>query len=255
MPKREISNLDIKIKLTKEYLDNGGYKKLWSIGLLEDLKLVKSGADGKVDSDTVSTRVNAFMLTILASQLTPPFYSPNHMSEYETTLQKSLSFDQENIDTIEQFDKIYKEYKDKTDFLFRGQREAKWRLYGNLQRHWILDKLNDKFESYQVLQEKLVEFGRSQYNEKYIELLGEKHDDADNDIAVLSFLQHHGCPTPLLDWTYKFQNALFFALDGLEHNERKREIDDYFSLYFIEERYFEKGGMRSLIYESIEKTQ
>ncbi len=255
MPKREISNLDLKIKLTKEYLDNGGYQKIWDKGLLEDLLLVKSGRDGKVNPDTVSTRVNAFMLTILASQLTPPFYSPNRISEYETTLQKSNSFDQENIDTVEQFDKIYKEFKDKTDSLFRGQREAKWRLYSKLQRHWIIDKLNGKFENYQTLLEKLVEFGRKQYNEKYIELLGEKHDDADNDIAVLSFLQHHGCPTPLLDWTYKFQNALFFALDGLEYKQRRREIDDYFSVYFIEEKNFEKGGMRNLIYESIEKSQ
>src|SRR6266536_820366 len=177
MPKREISNLDLKIKLTKEYLDNGGYQKIWDKGLLEDLLLVKSGRDGKVNPDTVSTRVNAFMLTILASQLTPPFYSPNRISEYETTLQKSNSFDQENIDTVEQFDKIYKEFKDKTDSLFRGQREAKWRLYSKLQRHWIIDKLNGKFENYQTLLEKLVEFGRKQYNEKYIELLGEKHDE------------------------------------------------------------------------------
>jgi hypothetical protein len=255
MPKREISNLDLKIKLTTEYLDNGGYQKIWDKGLLEDLLLVKSGPDGKVDPDTVSTRVNAFMLAILASQLTPPFYSPNHISEYETTLQKSNSFDQVNIDTIGQFDKIYEEYKSKTGFLFRGQREAKWRLYSKLQRHWILDKLSAKFESYQILLEKLVQFGRAQYNERYIELLGEKHDDADNDIAVLSFLQHHGCPTPLLDWTYKFQNSLFFALDGLAYKERKREIDDYFSVYFVEEKDFEKGGMRNLIYESIERSQ
>ena len=68
-------------------------------------------------------------------------------------------------------------------------------------------------------------------------------------------MQHHGCPTPLLDWTYKFQNALYFGLDGLESEERKREIDDYFSVYFIDEKNFEHGGMRNLIYETIEKFQ
>jgi FRG domain len=115
--------------------------------------------------------------------------------------------------------------------------------------------LNDKFDSYQSFLERLIELGRKQYNDRYIELLGEKHDDADNDIAVLSFLQHHGCPTPLLDWTYKFQNALFFALDGVEAKVRKKEIDDYFSVYFIEEKDFEKGGMRNLIYETIDKSQ
>jgi len=240
--KREISNLELKIKLTKEYLDNGGYQKIWDIGLLEDLKLVKSGYDGKVDPDTVSTRVNAFMLTILASQLTPPFYSPNQISEYDTTLQKSNSFDQINIDTVDQFNKIYEEYKSKTTFLFRGQREAKWRLYGKLQRYWISEKLGLRFGSYQSLLEKMISLGRQEYKQKYIEFLGEEHEDADNDIAVLSFLQHHGCPTPLLDWTYKFQNALFFALDGLENEVRKKEIDDYFSVYFIEEKILKEAA-------------
>jgi hypothetical protein len=255
MAKRNISNLDLKIKLTQEYLDNGGYQKIFFIHLLNDLKKVKVDALGKVDPDTVSTTVNAFMMTILASQMQPPFYSPNHISEYESTLQKSNSFDQENIDTVEQFDKIYEKYKVKTDFLFRGQREAKWRLYSKLQRHWILDKLSENVAGYQPLLEKMVADGRDNFNTKYLETLGEQHDDADNDIAVLGFLQHHGCPTPLLDWTYKFQNALFFGIDGLESKERKREIEDYFSVYFIDEKNFEKGGMRNLIYESIEKTQ
>jgi hypothetical protein len=128
-------------------------------------------------------------------------------------------------------------------------------LYSKLQRHWILDKLSENVAGYQPLLEKMVADGRDNFNTKYLETLGEQHDDADNDIAVLGFLQHHGCPTPLLDWTYKFQNALFFGIDGLESKERKREIDDYFSVYFIDEKNFEKGGMRNLIYESIEKTQ
>ena len=255
MTTREISNLDLKIKLTKEYLDNGGYEKIDFIDLLEDLKKVKVNNLGKVDPNTVSTTVNAFMLTILASQLQPPFFSPNHISEYESTLQKSNSFDQDNIDTIEQFDKIYEEYKIKSDFLFRGQREAKWRLYSKLQRYWIIDKLSAKVEGYQQLLEKMVADARTDFKTKILEVLGEQHDDADNDIAILGFLQHHGCPTPLLDWTYKFQNALYFGLDGLQYKERKREIDDYFSVYLIEERNFENGGMRKLIYDSIESMQ
>lgn len=255
MIKRQISNLDLKIKLTKEYLDNGGYQKIFFIELLHDLKKVKTDANGNIDPNSVSSIVNSFMMTILADQLYPPFYSPNHISEYQSTLQKSINFDQENIDTIEQFDKIYIEYKDKTDYLFRGQREARWRLYSKLQRHWIIDNLSNKNESYQSFLEKMVSEGRNNYNSKYLETLGEKHDDADNDIAVLGFLQHHGCPTPLLDWTYKFQNALYFGLDGLENNQRKREIDDYFSVYFIDEKSFENGGMRTLIYESVEQLQ
>lgn len=254
MAKRQISNLDLKVKLTNEYLRNGGVEKIWDAGLLQDLIDVIFH-NGKADPNTVSTRANAFMLVLLADQMQPPFYSPDFISEYQSTLQKSTSFDQENIDTPEQFDKVYEEYKSKTDFLFRGQREAKWRLYSTLQRRWILDSLKEKGLGYQTLLEKMVGDGRINFEKQINEILKEQHVDSANDVAILGFLQHHGCPTPLLDWTYKFQNALYFALDGLEDKDRKREIDDYFSVYLIEEKDFAKGGMRHLIYEAIDGTQ
>jgi hypothetical protein len=142
MAVREISNLDLKIKLTNEYLRNGGVEKIPDKYLLEDLLLVKFDKNtGKVDPDTISSRVNAFMLLILGSQMTLPPFHPHHISEYQSTLQKSNSFDQQNIDTIEQFDVVYEKYKETSDLLYRGQREAKWRLYSKLQRLWISEKL------------------------------------------------------------------------------------------------------------------
>lgn len=255
MAKREISNLDLKIKLTLEYLNNGGLEKIYDVGLLEDFKQVKYGKDGKVHPDTVSSRVNAFMLAILGSQLAPPVYHPEYIGEYQSTLQKSNSFEQQNLDTVEQFDKIYNEFKDKMDVLFRGQREAKWRLYSKLQRQWILEKLFQKGDSYQKLIEKLVETGKQEYSAEIIKLLPTHNIDSLNPISVLGYLQHHGCPTPLLDWTYKFQNALYFALDGLTPNPGTIEIEDYCSVYFIEERHFEGGNLRSLMNEAMEKVE
>jgi len=251
MAKREISNLDLKIKLFKEYLENGGIQKIPSVRLLEDIKKVKKGADGKVDPDTVSSLVNAMMLAILASHQMPPFFHPEHISEYQSTLQKHNSFVQENIDTVEQFDKIYDGYSAKQDTLFRGQREAKWRLYSKLQRLWLLEKLFKK-ESYQSLIERMVELGRKQFSEEIKELLQANHIDTENSISVLGYLQHHGCPTPLLDWTYRFQNALYFAIDGLTPNPGTVEIEDYCSVYFIEEKYFEGGSLRAIISEGLD---
>jgi hypothetical protein len=181
----------------------------------------------------------------------PPYFHPEHISEYQSTLQKHNSFVQENIDTIEQFDKIYDEYSAKQDTLFRGQREAKWRLYSKLQRLWLLEKLFAK-DSYQSLIERMVELGRKQYSEQIKELLQANHIDTENSISVLGYLQHHGCPTPLLDWTYRFKNALYFAIDGLTPNPGTVEIDDYCSVYFIEEKYFEGGSLRAIISESLD---
>lgn len=254
MAKREISNLELKIKFTNEYLRNGGVEKIPDAGLVQDLIDVQFTTDGKAIPETVSPRVNAFMRALILSHSMPPFFHPEHISEYQSTLQKHNSFVQENIDTVEQFDKIYEEYIVKQDTLFRGQREAKWRLYSKLQRLWLTERLFEK-DNYQTLIERMVELGRKQFGEQIKELLQANHIDAENSIAVLSYLQHHGCPTPLLDWTYRFQNALYFAIDGLIPNPGTIKIEDYCSVYFIEEKHFEGGSLRAIISEGLDKQE
>ena len=254
MTNRKISNLDLKIKITNEYLNNGGAEKTPPEILKEFLK-VKIGEDGKVDPDTVSTFANTAMGALLHSHLTPPFYHPESISEYQSTLQKSNSFVQENIDTEEQFDKIYDEFKIKTDTLFRGQNEAKWRLYNKLQRLWITEKLFENGKSYQTLIERLVETGNIEFGEQIKKLLMANHIDTENSVSVLSYLQHHGCPTPLLDWTYKFQIALYFALDGLTNNPGTIEIGDYCSVYFIEEKDLEEANLRDIIFQALDSQE
>jgi len=250
MTKREISNLELKIRLTKEYLRNGGTQQIYDAELLDLLSIEFN--KGKADPNTVSSRANAFMLALLGSHMMPPPFHAEHISEYASTLQKANNFDQENIDTEEQFDKIYDKYKVKDDTLFRGQREAKWRLYSKIQRQWIIEKLFIREESYQKLIERLVETGKTNYSPQIQELLSVQHIDSVNSISVLGYLQHHGCPTPLLDWTYKFQNALYFALDGVTPNTKTLEIEDYCSVYFIEEKHFEGGNLRTIIKEGLD---
>lgn len=252
MPKRKISNLDLKVKLFNEYLENGGVEKIVFPNLLEDLIKVRSGPDGKVDPNTVSPLVNAAMLAHLGSHLSPPFFHSEHISEYKSTLQKNNSFVQKNIDTEKQFDEVYDEYKAKDNTLFRGQREAKWRLYSKLQRIRISEKLYEK-EDYQTFLIRLVELGKEAYSEPIQELLQTNHIDTTNSIAVLAYLQHHDCPTPLLDWTYSIKNALYFALDGLDPNPGTIEIEDYCSVYYIEEKYFEGGSLRKIMSDSLDE--
>ncbi len=55
----------------------------------------------------------------------------------------------------------------------------------------------------------------------------------------------------MLDWTFKFQNALYFGIDGLVPREREAEIEDYFSVYHLEEEIFEQGSMRKLMSDSM----
>lgn len=246
----EIENLDIKIKLLKEFVNNGGVAELAKLGLVDELSEIKADRDGKVIPETISRRLRTIMSVLLYSETMPPVFSPKFISYYSSTLQKEKSFEQINIETEEQFDAVYEEFKDKTDIIFRGQGEAKWRLYNTLQRKRIEGKLFDTEAGYQAFIEKLVENGTTEYQEQIQAILEENHIDTINTISVLGYLQHHKCPTPLLDWTYSFRNALFFALEGITNTTPKREIDEYFSVYYLEENEFEGANVAKIIDEA-----
>ncbi|WKW45509.1 FRG domain-containing protein [Myroides sp. JBRI-B21084] len=249
---REISNLDIKIQLTNEYLRTGGVQRIFDVDLLQDLINVKFDNNGKALPETITPRLNAFMLAILHSHSLPPLQIDNQIAEYGSFIQKSTFFDQQKIETKEQVDELLEKFKDTKNILFRGQREAKWRLYSTLQRFWIWDKMNENGEDYPAFLKGIIENGRKEYENQISAILKEINVDSLNDISVLGYLQHHNCPTPLLDWTYNFKTALFFGVDGLENYESPREIDKYFSVYFIEEEHFDSGGMRTLLNESLQ---
>ncbi|MBY8961793.1 FRG domain-containing protein [Flavobacterium sp. D11R37] len=237
---------ELKVQLTNEYLRNGGTEKIPDPNLLQDL------IDFRVDVPaTHSPRLRAFMNVILHSHLIPPYVGHEAMPEYQSLLQKSFFFDQVEINTEAEFDVIYDKYKNAEGMLFRGQREAAWRLYNKLQRSWITEKLEEKGWSIETLLERLADKGRETFDERILELLKEHNVDVLNDLAVLGFLQHHGCPTPLMDWTYSFRNALYFGLDHLSENEGPKEINNYFSVYYIEEENL--SGMRKLMEEIFEE--
>src|SRR5690606_3293820 len=105
MTKREVSNLDLKVQFTNEYLRSGGLEKTLDLNLLQDLIDMKFDYKEKAIPDSVTPRANAFMMILLGVQLQPPYYSKDFISEYSSILQKSTCFDQINIDTIEHFDK------------------------------------------------------------------------------------------------------------------------------------------------------
>jgi len=166
-------------------------------------------------------------------------------------LQKDLFFEQLNVDTKEELEHMYLDFNGKEGMLFRGQREAKWRLYNKAQRQWITDGIFNYDISYRSFLEQMVSMGREKYIEQIQATLQQFHIDTANDISILAFLQHHGCPTPLMDWTFNFQTGLFFAVDGVEHTGRDREIDHYLSLYYLEKEHFEGGSMRNLLSSSL----
>lgn len=239
---RAKNEFDLKVQLTNEYLRSGGLEKIPDPDLVQDIIDFKPG-----DPQSHTGRLRAFMNVILHSNSIAPPATEDFQSTYSSILQKSLFFDQVQIDTEAEFDAVYQKYKGASGMLFRGQREASWRLYNKLQRSWVDDKLSAKGWTLKELLTGLADSGRHVFEAVILELLEQHNIDVLNDLAVLGFLQHHGCPTPLMDWTYSFGNALYFGLDHLQQNNGMKEIDDYFSVYHIEENYM--AGMRQLMEE------
>lgn len=231
---------NLKEQLTNEYLRSGGTEQIRDVALLDDL--IKYN---RFEPATHTPRLIGFMNLILRTNLLPPPVTEEFMPSYKSLVQKSLFFDQVEINTEAEFDAIYEKFKASENILFRGQREASWRLYNKLQRFWIDDKLAGKGYSYGELLELLANSGKGEYEAQILALLKDNNVDVLNEVAVLGFLQHHGCPTPLMDWTYNFENALYFGMDHLSPNQGVREIDNYFSVYFIEEEHM--VGMRGVM--------
>lgn len=250
------SNLNSRIKLFADWLNNGGVKTIWSNSLLEDLIKVKYHPDGIVDESTVSSVVRAALLAYEGTQLTAPHSSIELMTEYETTLQKALFFEQVMIDTKEDFDSIYEENKNLESTLYRGVSEAKWRIYSSLQRYWINEKLYQNGTDYKTFVEKTIINAKKQ-NGGVLEKFFKKNGiSPDNDIAVLSFLQHYGCPTPLVDWSNSFENALYFATENVNaFTKESREIDKYFSVYHIEEKDLISTSLVALVEKGISEAE
>lgn len=88
-------------------------------------------------------------------------------------------------------------------YIFRGQKDADWKLVSVFDRNY--GKL--PFDSKQHLETKLL----YEFKRMCIEWEGKENFKHYDIHEVMSAGQHYGLPTRLLDWTYSFYIASFFA--------------------------------------------
>lgn len=241
----------LRTKLFKDWLENGGIETIWDAELLEDIGRVRLDSEDIMIPSTVRPIVNATIMALLNANLHPPPYSGKDQTSYGSLFNKSQFIASEQVDSEEQFDKLWDEHLGKTDHLYRGQREATWQLYTSGQRSWIGNRLHESENSYGDFLIRLVENARTAHDGILVKYLASIGMDPEVDMAVLSFLQHFGAPTPLQDWTWSFGNAVFFALEGLKM-AGKTEADHYCSVYYIEEQGFSSAGLKD-VFETVWK--
>ena len=158
---------------------------------------------------------------------------------YRTIAEKQVKFDHFTIDTKGDFDKMYatllaNKIEKKKNLIYRGVNDSKFKLYNSAQRHWIQKELSlwppPDFHTFIQTEIDNAKTWQNNLLDKFYQSFGLSTAP---ELAVLSFLQHYGAPTPLLDWSYNLNCGLFFAIDGLKHNEGI-DLDNYCSLYIID---------------------
>lgn len=116
---------------------------------------------------------------------------------------------------------------------FRGMTRSSYKLFTSLQRQWILRDLSGSIADHHAPVTELLQEAWRQ-NEVRGFLSTEDHiGEGPDDLGMLSYLQHYGCPTPVLDFTSNIRVALCFAVEEPKQAGSVPELDKYFSVYIF----------------------
>lgn len=151
------------------------------------------------------------------------------MEVFENLGEKKNFFTCITINTINQLQEFLKSLKYK-EFVFRGVKEAKFKCYTSAQ---FRTKCNLSQEDFDTKIISMIEVVRR--NEKIRSILKRRSKDV-SDFQYLSLLQHYDFGTPILDFSYKVNYAIFFALDGMTApiNDDVSDIANYCSIYLFD---------------------
>ncbi|WAH44832.1 FRG domain-containing protein (plasmid) [Alicyclobacillus fastidiosus] len=112
--------------------------------------------------------------------------------------------------------------------VYRGHQNSKWRLQTTLSRFKrVVGNQDDEWFDFEV--GAILEQFKGNLSR-----LGDLPFPNNSRSDWLEYAQHHGVPTPFLDFTYSPYVALFFAFNGIRINHRKKgERKKYVAIYAL----------------------
>lgn len=155
------------------------------------------------------------------------------LKEYSDFAEKGAMFDIHTINNKDELDRLVLSESKKNKTVYRGVSEAKYKIYTSAQREWItkeLSKTTLKFDDFIEIMISEAKNRRRKLLERYFKSLNHNV----NDLLVLSFLQHYGAPSPLLDVTSNIYKSLFFCFYKMSYTPSDKIIDNYTSLYVFD---------------------
>lgn len=174
--------------------------------------------------------------------------------EKNSFFKPSLHYKDNKISDTKMFDAWYKDFSRpynhptaKFDFFFRGMKEAKYKLFNSAQREWLQHNIDawGNTPDYLAFIRKLIREAKQQKIFEKVLAYHQINYDNEADFPILSILQHYGAPTPLMDWSYNLDVALYFATEGVNTAAASEDINGYFSIYVIK-KTSQSGGLKNI---------
>lgn len=114
------------------------------------------------------------------------------------------------------------------NMIFRGVKNASFRLFTTVQRQWYWNGFDAYFKDLPAYIKYQVDSVRK---DKYLM----KYISSDNDYNILAMIQHYWGNSNLIDFSYTAKQAMSFAWEGhMDFFPNDGSLNDYVSLYMID---------------------